>query len=469
MIEYAECEMRAIEREINRKTPFPFIKFFDENKRRFSGLVEICKIGEDGKKELVLLNDYDQTPEECLALAKREFFDLPKEEKRRRMALTLEEGFYENIDMLERAGLIITNDDSTRLYEDVLDKNGKPTGEKRAQNMLLQFQNVGLDDTVISRLRDAYMEKLKIDKTDAKGIQRCTSLAICQNVWDIYMRGVISEEEVERMYIGQPQFFQWAHEKIFDARSKRNLHCLVDRHKDQSKRLGGLGSTGEKNRLDLADVRRSYVCAEIKDTEVQSELYEDYKRIVETSAVQEAYVDYKSEQIKNDDKLTDEEKREKLNALSDSVYKDELDIKEMEKELDENAGIALERARKSANDALASLDFTKPADGAAFISPKMTKTLLRMRGKFTGQVKEAFLYLEGKSLEGESINPLRVATAYKVVTDALIGTQKYSAYGYRINASTEDIPIHYYDKFALFPLFKFMATGFTSDLLRKME
>ena len=211
------------------------------------------------------------------------------------------------------------------------------------------------------------------------------------------------------------------------------------------------------------------MCAEIKDTEVQSELYEDYKRIVETSAVQEAYVDYKSEQIKNDDKLTDEEKREKLNALSDSVYKDELDIKEMEKELDENAGIALERARKSANDALASLDFTKPADGAAFISPKMTKTLLRMRGKFTGQVKEAFLYLEGKSLEGESINPLRVATAYKVVTDALIGTQKYSAYGYRINASTEDIPIHYYDKFALFPLFKFMATGFTSDLLRKME
>jgi len=77
MLEYAECEMLAVEREINRKTPFPFIEFFNENKKRFSGLVEIVKMDEKGEKKLILLNDYDKTPEECLQRAKEEFFDLP--------------------------------------------------------------------------------------------------------------------------------------------------------------------------------------------------------------------------------------------------------------------------------------------------------------------------------------------------------------------------------------------------------
>lgn len=476
MLEYAECEMLAIEREINRKTPFPFIEFFNENKKRFSGLVEIVKMDEKGEKKLVLLNDYDETPEKCLQRAKEEFFDLPIQERRKIMMLTLEEGFNENVRMLERAGLIVANN---RLKEDVLDASGNPTGEKVLQNRLLQYSNVGLDDDVIQTLRDRYIEKLDIKKTDEAGKKRCESLAIMQTIWDIYMRGVISEEEVERMYIGQPQFFEWHHGKIFDSLSKKVINCLTDRHKDQSKRLGGAGSTGEKNRLDLADVRRKYVCAEIEDkpkeAQVQSALYKDFEKTTYQAALRQAYLDYKTDQIEQDENLTDEQKQEALNNLNDELYdmQNDKDIdavtKKIEDELEKNAGIALDHARASAKNALDALDFTKPADGAAFISPKMAKTLLRMRGKFTSNVQEAFMYLEGKTKDGKNINPLRASDAYKVIIDALLGTQKYSAYGYRINAQTEDIPIHYYDKFALFPLFKYMATGFTADLLRKME
>jgi hypothetical protein len=36
------------------------------------------------------------------------------------------------------------------------------------------------------------------------------------------------------------------------------------------------------------------------------------------------------------------------------------------------------------------------ADGAAFITPKMAKNLLRQLGKYTQPVREAFEYLEGK-------------------------------------------------------------------------
>jgi len=79
------------------------------------------------------------------------------------------------------------------------------------------------------------------------------------------------------------------------------MNCLTDRHKDQSKRLGGAGSTGEKNRLDLADVRRKYVCAEIEDkpkeAQVQSALYKDFERTTYQAALRQAYLDYKTDQI----------------------------------------------------------------------------------------------------------------------------------------------------------------------------
>lgn len=82
-------------------------------------------------------------------------------------------------------------------------------------------------------------------------------------------------------------------------------------------------------------------------------------------------------------------------------------------------GVAYDVAVKNAEDVADTLGLTKPADGAAFISPECAKTLLRMRGKFTSEVKKAFEYLEG---EDSKSNVLRSADAYKIVTEAIIGT-----------------------------------------------
>ena len=132
------------------------------------------------------------------------------------------------------------------------------------------------------------------------------------------------------------------------------------------------------------------------------------------------------------------------------------------------------------------------ADGAAYIRPSMAKTLLRQRGALTEKVELAFSILDGTyeekrdklgmfasygKLNISSKDPLSNQKAYKIVTEALMGSQKYSAYGYRMMPSTEEdkqkgigsMPVHYYDKFALFPLFPQMATGTSKDLLLKME
>jgi len=261
----------------------------------------------------------------------------------------------------------------------------------------------------------------------AENAAMAESKAVVAHIWDIYMRGVISNEEVERIYIGQPQFFKWVHKKIKDTLSGKVLNCLVDRFSDQSKRLGGAGSTGEKNRLDLVNTRRSYICAEIEDVKVKSDLYEDFKRVVKISSIKEAYLRWKTQQI-NEESSNYEEREAKLNKLNDDLYKNKkTDKKEQDEELEAirkemeegGVGVAYDIAVKNADDVADTLGFTKPADGAAFISPECTKTLLRMRGKFTSKVKEAFEYLED---EDSKFNPLRSADAYKVITEALIGT-----------------------------------------------
>ena len=461
MIEYAKTEHDFIAREIERDSgksstlkKIAKIKFFEDNRKRFGGLTEIVVINEKGKKELILLNDYNKSPEECLEIADREFFNKPEKEKRKIMALTLERGFMENMDMLEHAGLIKRSGDS--------------------KHKLLNYSNIGLDNEVIKNLFKLYLSKYtEKQQNDIKIQNIAKSQAICQFVWDIYLRGIISNEEVERLYTGQSHFFKWVHEKIYDVLSGKTINVLVDRFGDQSKRLGGAGSTGDRNRTDLVDVSPRYKAAEVKDYEVTSRLHKAFEDNSIDSYVRQEYVRWQSNKIRSLD-ISEEEKQQKLDELNDKVYgKNKPTLKELEKEFVDNGvgsiyDVAVARGKKVAQPLSGGINV---ADGAAYITPEMTKTLLRMRGRYTSKVAKAFDYLEGKGRteDGKRINPLYDQTAYQIIFDALLGAQKYSAYGYRIDSSTQDIPVHYYNKFALFPIFPQIATGFTANVLKKMQ
>nr|DAG33223.1 MAG TPA: hypothetical protein [Caudoviricetes sp.] len=45
-------------------------------------------------------------------------------------------------------------------------------------------------------------------------------------MWDAYVRGIICEEEVERLYTGNPQFYKWKSNIV------NGIKVLTDRHSD---------------------------------------------------------------------------------------------------------------------------------------------------------------------------------------------------------------------------------------------
>src|SRR5574344_2857530 len=73
-------------------------------------------------------------------------------------------------------------------------------------------------------------------------------------------KSIISTEEVERCYTGNPRFFEWRYDET----------KLVDRGSNETKRFGGLYSPGDNNTNTVEGVPESYTCAEIVDPQVGS-------------------------------------------------------------------------------------------------------------------------------------------------------------------------------------------------------
>lgn len=102
------------------------------------------------------------------------------------------------------------------------------------------------------------------------------------------------------------------------------------------------------------------------------------------------------------------------------------------------------------------------ADGASYISPYMVKRQLQSIGLFNGKVARAWNLLMSDNVQ----KSLDVADSYKTVMDAMFGTQKYTATGYRMNNGQ---PIFYYNKTALFPMFKQCCHGIMRDIYDIMD
>jgi hypothetical protein len=84
-------------------------------------------------------------------------------------------------------------------------------------------------------------------------------------VMDITIKHIVSNEEFQRMYVGNPTEF-----KIFYDKNSR----VVNDTDDLSKRLGGHASTGENN-CPTDDTPDEYVCAELNDYKVGSPIHTD--------------------------------------------------------------------------------------------------------------------------------------------------------------------------------------------------
>jgi hypothetical protein len=126
----------------------------------------------------------------------------------------------------------------------------------------------------------------------------------------------------------------------------------------------------------------------------------------------------------------------------------------------------LKNATKKSNDFMSGIDV---ADGAAYVTEEMAEWLLRMVGSWDSKIERAFKILRGEEVDGKVYTTKDILTlqkAYQDVLTTVIGNQKYTAYGFRF---ANGIAAPYYDKMALFPMFKCLSTGATAKIFDKMK
>lgn len=355
------------------------------------------------------------------------------------------------------------------------------------KNPFLNYRNKGLNNKVIKSLKLSYLERYKTFPafTDAMA----ESMAIVAYINDISNKAIMSGQEMERLFSGNPAFYKW---KYNDA------GMLVDRTVDELKRLGGLGSTGNNNFTQLDNIPRKYldkngkftgkyVCAEIDNEMVGSPQYEEMKEKMydgqlrsliidqevakETTIAEEEYHQQRKA-VKNNRNFTASQTEERLRDLLQEYQKrlieiqesvcDDIDNKTVE-ELEKEYSHLVDKAREQADDVANALkEDIDVADGGAYISDTMCEMLLRMEGAYGEDIKEAFKILRGET----KADYLSQIDAYQKVLTSVIGAQKYTAFGRRLQNGTS---VPYYHKMALFPIFDCIATGQMRNVFDKMK
>lgn len=314
--------------------------------------------------------------------------------------------------------------------------------------VVLRYKNKLLDNQQIRMLKESY--------SNIKDEQQRESMAITAFLSRVSAASNISIQEVERLYAGHPAFFKWH----WNSKGE-----LSDRSVDQHKRLGGLISTGQNNVLDIPGIPTKYVCAEVDNEMVSSALQDDLAKMIEDGELRSAYMrtqlDKAGITFANSNSEQAKEVAQRIESMSIEEIKAALkeDSEDIYKMLEKNA-------TKKASDFMSDIDV---ADGAAYVTDEMAEWLLRMVGSWDSKVERAFKILRGEEVDGKVYTTKDILTlqqAYKDVLTTVIGNQKYTAYGFRF---ANGIASPYYDKMALFPMFKCISTGATAKVFDKMK
>ena len=427
-------------------------KTIEPNGTRFLSLTKIVikeydKAGKKYKLVTYNLNDPRMSSVDCLKLANEHFFSKSLQDQADIMALTLAIQNRHEVETAVQLGIV----DRVSYSQEIDGKTTWKVSSKSNSLMNLDTKQLNLqqvkaltryfmthtktkDGVVWSKLEDA-RKRVFYEKVSK-------SLAIAAILGDATNRHIISSQEVQRCFSGHPAEFK------VDYDVQRGL--IKDSAYDIQKRIGGMVSTGDDNILDLPGLPSYYTCAECKDYEVGSaaQVAKSLDDMFISSQVRHIYG------IK-----TGDWDRAYSEENIDNLYTDELkDSLDKAKKLAQKFGDAYK-------------DGINVADGAAYITEQMCENLLRMRGAYSGKVKEAFKLLRDPKT---MYDWKRIADAYKTIYDAVnIVSTKYTAYGFRPHTlngdQVSDVAVAYYNKFALFPLFACISTGKMDKIYKKMQ
>lgn len=354
-------------------------------------------------KKFINFNDPMKSAQENLQTAKEYFFNRTPEVQKAFLSAIINNRVKQEIQTAKELGLITTNEN----------------------NDIWSMRNVLLDTKILEDRKQRYTQ---FDAVNAE------AYAILDILSDYTINSIISIQEVEKLFSGAPAYYKVAYDK----------DGLVDVSIDKIKRLGSLTSTGVNNRLDFFNDQLDsdeYTVAELKDHEIRDKQYNELEQLFTRGNIKEVIQEY------NGQEAWDEVKN--------------LSIKEIEEKYPEEVKIAKASAKK---DVAGYKKGINVADAAVYISPKMAENLLRMRGVWSYDIKQAFDILSNpETADKWESDPTLYAKANKVVLNAM----KYVAFGTRF----DEIPglgIPYFNKMALFPLFKSIVTGDIKKLYDRM-
>ncbi len=353
-------------------------------------------------KGFVSFNDPMKSAKENLQTAKDYFFNLSKDTQKAFLSSLINERVKQEIATAKELGLIEGNEN----------------------NDIWSLRNKLLDDVELNNRKAFYSQ---LDPTNAEGY------AIFDMLADYTINSIISINEVEKLFSGAPAYYK----------VKYDQYGPVDVSIDKIKRLGSLTSTGLNNRLDFFNdpIRDEYVVAELKDHEIMDKQYYIYEGLFTRGNIKETIQELEGEDAWNQVK--------------------DLSIQEIEKIYPESVKIAKQAAKAEVEGYKGGINV---ADAAVYISPNMTRDLLRMRGVWSPEIKKAFEILTNEDIANLwDSDPKLYAEANKVILNAM----KYMAFGTRFN-EIPGLGIPYFNKMALFPLFKSIATGDIKALYDRM-
>ena len=331
------------------------------------------------------------------------------------------------------------------------------------------YSNVGLDNQQIKVIENAiYNRQMQLPEGQRQSLQVIHSRAVKNYMMDVTAKSIMSFQETQRIFSGHPGFFKYK----FDKKTGK----LYDTKTDAFKRFGGLVSTGTNNNLSIRGISKDkmYIQAEVSNDEVGSAQAELLRNIMHFNTLSKVYKKVFGKDVQlsvseltteNVNKIKDEitqaiGKRDPKSTNPEDIAASTMYLQMVETLSQEDA---VAKPYVQNEDGSGKIDV---ADGGAYMSPEMTKTLLRMCGKYDRKIRKAFKILQNPETVGNDVR--KIAEAYIAVRTSVIGAQKYTAYGFR-TSSDGLLQIPYYNKMALFPVFKCIATGEFAKIYEKME
>ena len=418
IISYANSELASIEHCINQLTP-GHPEFLPEDQRiknyhtknKYEVGEETYSIEPNGTRfqflngvyvddKFISFNNPRKTSAENLKTAKEYFFNQP----------------------VEKQIMMINELLSRRVLDEIQYAVDKGIIEYDSTNHLT---NKLLDDDLINSRAEYYKKK------DYKNPQH---IAIIDIISQYTNNSIISINEVERVFSGNPAFYKWNYDQF----------GVIDASIDKIKRLGSLTSTGVNNRLDFEDFDPMYTCAELKDFEIGSRQFKD--------TLVPLFVDSSIREVVK-----------QVHGIQATLREDGSNktVEELKTEFPKEANLAEVRAKKEVAGYGKGINV---ADAAVYVTPEFYARMMRSIGMWSPEIAEAYRILTEPVNETER-NWESQAEAYAKVMKASYKPLKYMAFGRRIE---NGLAVPYFNKMALFPLFESVATGDIRKLYERM-